>query len=104
MAKRVLHVDPEQVRGLARDVYGVADTLSKLNIDAALSSGSKACDGTALVSGLSRHATEQHAAVQKLSGDLELFADWLMHGADTIDRASGGPATTPPPAPGNRNL
>lgn len=104
MAARVLHLDPEQVRGFARDVYSVADTLSKLTIDSVLLSGSRSCEGTALVAGLNRHATEQHSEVQKLSGDLDRLGDWLVYGANNIERVSGGPSATPPPSPGNPNL
>lgn len=102
MAK-VLQLNSEKVRGFAKDMYRVSDTLSNMSIDSVLLSGSAACQGTAFVSGLSTHATEQHGEVQKLAEHLDGFGSGILHAVDAIERASGGLPPTPPPS-SNRDL
>ncbi|TDH57563.1 hypothetical protein E2F47_02010 [Mycobacterium eburneum] len=97
MAK-VLQLNGDLVRGFAKDVYGASDTLSNIGIDAVLLSGSAACPGTAFVSGLSTHATEQHSEVQKHADDVDGFGRAIVRAVDAIEEASGGSPSTPPPS------
>lgn len=87
LAERFL-LNPHVVRGFAREVYGVSDRLGDIRADVILGEGAGACAGTALVSGLSRHAAEQHSHVQALSAHFDDFGDQVrdaVHAFEQLD-------------------
>jgi len=95
MAERfVLH--PQAVRGFARQVYGVSDQLSEIRADVILREGAAACAGTALVSGLTLHAAEQHGHVQALSAHFDGFGDWVRDTVYAFEQLDGNLSPTPP--------
>ncbi len=82
------------MRGFARDVSAVSDTVGELNINDVLLTGAGACGGTRLVEGLSAHAQQEHDHVQKLSADLNGLASTIMDAIDSAQRMDGAPLPT----------
>lgn len=77
------------MRGFARDLSSVSDTVGALNIKDVLLTGAGACGGTRLVEGLRAHAQEQHDRIQKLSADLSGLASTIVGAIDSAQRMDG---------------
>lgn len=96
-------MNPEPVRGLAREVYGISDALGNIYIDAVLHEGASACEGTALVAGLRTHAEEQHGHVQQLAEQFDASGSKILKDVETFLRCADSLSPTPQ-SPGDRDL
>lgn len=92
---RDFRLDPDRVRGFAKVVYDVSDTLAALRIRDVFLSGASACDGTVLNSGLVAHAGTQNDEMHLLTGDLDGFGDAVLGAIDAFERQDAGDAPRP---------
>lgn len=81
-----MRVDPAAVHGFAKDVWRVADDVTRVPLDSMFLQGSAACEGTDLVKGLATHAHEQHEAVQAFGKRCDDFGTSLKSAAETFLR------------------
>ncbi len=83
-------LDPDKVRGFAKVVYDVSDTLAAIRIHDVLLSGASACDGTILNAGLVAHAGAQNGEMRLLTGGLDGFGDAVLGAIDAFERQDDG--------------
>ena len=93
---RDFRLDSDRVRGFAKVVYDVSDTLAALRIHDVFFSGARACEGTVLNAGLVAHAGTQNDEMRLLTGDLDGFGDAVLGAIDAFERQDAGAARPSP--------